>query len=76
MSQSAVGADGGAPAVLADAPAEVALADGGAPAVPALAPRSVVLADGGAPAVLACAPLSFVLAERTPAGWWGPCGGG
>ena len=50
---TAVGADGGAPAVHAFAPASVVLADGGAPAVLARAPLSVVLADGGAFAVLA-----------------------
>jgi hypothetical protein len=52
-SHTAVGADGGAPAVHAPAPHSVVLADGGAPAVLASAPASVVLADGGAPAVLA-----------------------
>ena len=41
---SAVGADGGAPAVHAPAPASVVLADGGAPAVLACAPHSVMLA--------------------------------
>jgi hypothetical protein len=46
---SAVGTDGGAPAVHADAPHSVVLADGGAPAVHADAPHSVVLADGGTP---------------------------
>ena len=45
----AVGADGGAPALLANAPYSVMLADGGAPAVLALVPHSVMLADGGAP---------------------------
>ena len=62
-----MGADGGAPAVHADAPYSVVLADGGAPAVLAPAPLSVVLADGGAPAVLAVAPPSVVLADgRAP----------
>ena len=51
---SALGADGGAPAVHAPAPLSVVLADGGAPAVLALAPLSVVLAGGGAPAVREC----------------------
>ena len=60
---TAVGADGGAPAVHAHAPDSVVLADGGAPAVLAFAPASVVLADGGAPAVLALAPHSVVLAD-------------
>jgi hypothetical protein len=60
---SVVLADGGAPAVLADALASVVLADGGAPAVPAMAPHSAVLVDGGAPAVLASAPASVVLAD-------------
>jgi len=43
----AVGADGGAPALLANAPYSVMLADGGAPAVLALAPLSVMLGDEG-----------------------------
>jgi hypothetical protein len=58
-----VGADGGAPAVLADAPAAVMLPDGGALAGLALAALSVVLADGGAPAVLAAAPEAVVFAD-------------
>jgi hypothetical protein len=55
--------DGGAPEVLASAPASVVLADGGAPAVLAFAPLSVVLVDGGAPAVLTFAPASVVLTD-------------
>jgi hypothetical protein len=50
--QSAVAADGGAPAVHACAPHSDVLADAGAPAVLALVPLAVVLADGGTPAVL------------------------
>jgi len=38
-------ADGGAPAVLAFAPAAVMLADAGAPAVLSVAPLAVMLAD-------------------------------
>jgi len=53
-------ADGGAPAVLALAPASVVLADGGAPALLASAPLSVVLADGGAPTVLALVPQTVI----------------
>jgi len=58
-------ADGGAPAVLADAPHSVVLADGGAPAVLALALLSVVPADGGAPICVTAVLYWCALIETT-----------
>ena len=55
---STVGADGGAPAVLAAAPLTLMRAV-------ALAPAAVMLADGGAPAVLSLAPPAAPLASAS-----------
>ena len=61
-----VGADGGAPAVLALAPLTVMRADAGVPAALAPAPDAVMLTDTRAPAVLALAPLAVMLAPAAP----------